>query len=97
MSNAPTLHEAKDAYRDAASFMLFLFRDETENMKAITDANPDAGRLLSGMIAVCAMIIQKSFDDAAVPMLESLVEYLANIPDEDWAQVAGNSRIVGGE
>lgn len=94
MDDTPTAQEAKDAYRDAASLMLYLFRDEVENIKAISDANDNPGRLLSGMIAVCAMITRKAFEDDAVEVLEGLVAHLASLDDSEWEQVAEHSRTV---
>lgn len=96
MSSQPTIEQAKNAHRDAASILLFLFREDIDSVKAILDANQDDPRpLTSGIISVAAMIVAKAFGmEQSVEAMESLVDYLANVPDEDWQILCNNSRFV---
>lgn len=97
MSSHPTIQQAKDAHRDAASVLLFLFRDDLDSIKEVLKANDEDPRpLMSGLISVAAMIVAKAFDgvENGVEAMESLVEYLSNVPDEDWQILCNNSRFV---
>lgn len=93
--NNPTIQQTKDAYRDAASLMLNLFRNDLDSIQSIVAANSsDMNNLLSGMIAISSMIVQKSFEDEAIPALEALVSYLSTIPDDEWQVISTGARLV---
>lgn len=95
MNNLLTVQQTKDAYRDAASLMLNLFRDDTASIAAIVEANSkDIYNLLSGVIAIAAMITQKAFQEESIPALEALVSYLANIDEAEWVSLRDGARQV---
>lgn len=91
--NQPTIEQAKNSYRDSASILLYLFRNDTTAIREILRANDDdPTNLLSGMIAVAGMITQRVFGEEALPMIESLVDYLAQVPDSDWELICQNAK-----
>lgn len=95
MNPKPTIEQAKNAYRDAASLMLNLFREDMESIEAILDSNrEDMNNLLSGMIAIAAMVVMKAFEDEAVPALEGLVGYLAGLSEDEWKVVSSAAFLV---
>lgn len=95
--NTPSIDEAKDAYRDSAALLLNLFKNDIPAINDIFKVNSDKPEvLLSGMIAVAAMIAQRAFEGEALPMIESLVEYLAEVPDEEWQKICSNARTIQG-
>lgn len=92
MHSHPTIQETKDAHRDAASLLLHLLRGDMEAVEEIFRHNmQNPAALLSGMIAIAGMIVEKVFEDDTEDAMRSLLDYLATVPDDVWATVSENA------
>lgn len=93
MNDSPSVEAVRNSYRDAAAMLMAMLRDDADTVKGIVDSNEDAGALVSGMTAIAAMIAMKAAGGPAqaAGVVQTLVDFLASIPEEQWKVIAENS------
>lgn len=91
-----TPQDAQDSVRDAAALLLAYVKQDISMVQAISE-NSSIPTLLSGLLFVSGLVVIKAFEQDVVEAMESLVEFLANVPDDFWTTMAAKATVVDGK